>query len=351
MNLIDKFTIKCELKYYWVVMYTNLQYIGHFRDEKLIPKFEEELSKYQILHEIRRNNQEIDFRLPPEQQRPAGADDKYYLFAEREKYPEALKIYQAILGIGRPLEMSEADKEWIKLKDISVGKVGKISVGISVVLFILFKIPHYREFIDMLFIGGAKSGLFAEALGQGQFWRFITPAFLHFSFFHILMNAMWMRELSRILEDHYSRVRFLSYFLIIIFLSNVTQYLMKGPMFGGLSGVVYGLLGLLWVKKTLDDDFPFMLPKRDIYLMIGWFFLCLTGLIGSIANTAHGVGLAVGMIIGLVELVPKIRRQKNSVGIFMKWGAYVFGILFATMLAEVAWSIVNKVPLFYKLHI
>lgn len=336
-------------------MYTNLQYVGHFRDEKLIPKFGEELSKYGILHEIRKNDLELDFRLPPEQLQQgasAGAnDDKFYLFVERDKYPEGLKIYQAILGIGRPPEPSEADQEWIKIKDLPVGKVGKFSVGLSVVLFIFYKIPNYKNFVDMLFIGELKSGLFQQALGEGQIWRLITPAFMHFSFLHILMNSMWMRELSRILEDHYSRARFLTYFLIIILLSNVSQYLMKGPMFGGLSGVVYGLLGVLWVKKSLDDDFPFMLPKRDIYLMIGWFFICLTGLVGNIANTAHGVGLAVGMALALIEVFPKLKNQKNSMGILLKWSGYILGILFATMLAEVVWSVINQVPLYYKLQL
>lgn len=335
-------------------MYTNLQYVGHFRDKKLITKFKQEFSKSEILYEIRKNQPNHDQRISTEelQGKCQAEDNRFYLFAEREKYPEALKIYQSILGIGRPIGPNKADQEWIKIKDLPVGKVGQFSIGFSIILFIFYKIPNYKNFFDLLFIGDSKSALFKQIIDYGQVWRLVTPAFMHFSFLHIIMNALWLRELSRILEDHYSGVRFFTYFLTIIITSNVCQYLMKGPMFGGLSGVVYGLLGVLWVKKSLDKDFPFMLPKRDIYLMIGWFFLCLTGLVGNIANTAHGVGLAMGMGLALFELAPKLIKSKkdNVLILILKWFGYILGILFATIFAEVAWSAVNQVPLFYKIH-
>lgn len=328
-------------------MYTELQYIGHFRDEALIPKLEAELSKHGILHEIRTTSQEIDFRLPAEviaqQGDPQLGDGKHYLFAERTRFAEALKIYQVILGIGAPSAPNEADQEWIKVSQMPVGPVGKFSIILSVALFICYRIESLRPYVELLFFGSPRSGLFEESLAQGQVWRLITPIFLHFSFLHILFNAMWMRELSKILEDYYSPKKFLFIFLFLALGSNVAQYLMKGPMFGGLSGVVYGLLGVLWVKKSLDEDFPFMLPKRDIYLMVGWFFLCLTGILGNIANTAHGVGLALGMLVSLIE----VRTKVSAKATLFKWASAIFGILFLTALAEVAWSVVTKVPLFY----
>ena len=74
---------------------------------------------------------------------------------------------------------------------------------------------------------------------------------------------------------------------------------MKGPFFGGLSGVVYCLLGFIWMNKKFDEKATFALPRHDVLMMIGWFFFCFTGAFGPIANTAHGVGLAVGMGFGV----------------------------------------------------
>lgn len=310
-------------------MITEFQYVGHFRDKALIEKLKAELSKHGILHEIRTAEE---------------VADKYYLFVDAAHFKAGESIYQTLLGIGVPTAPNEADEQWMKISNLPVGPVGTFSVILSIALFIFYRIPSTQSLVEQLFIGSSGSGLFEEAIFHGQIWRLITPIFLHFSFFHILFNAMWMRELSKILEDHYSRRYFLFLFLSLGLGSNLAQYYLKGPMFGGLSGVVYGLLGVLWAKRSLDPDFPFMLPKRDLYLMIGWFLLCLTGLLGNIANTAHGIGLAIGVLITLFE----VRKKVTSAKVWMKWLSYVAGIIFLTVLAEVAWSVINKSPLYFK---
>ena len=66
-----------------------------------------------------------------------------------------------------------------------------------------------------------------------------------------------------------------------------------------MSGVVYSLLGFIWMVKTFNPKEEFSLPKQDVYMMIGWFVLCLTGLLGPIANFAHAGGLFVGMVAGI----------------------------------------------------
>jgi len=39
-----------------------------------------------------------------------------------------------------------------------------------------------------------------------------------------------------------------------------------------------------------------------VFWLMGWFLLCMTGRVGPIANTAHTVGLAVGMILGIAPI-------------------------------------------------
>ena len=73
--------------------------------------------------------------------------------------------------------------------------------------------------------------------------------------------------------------------LVIAAVSNVGQYLMSGPSFGGMSGVVYGLLGYVWMQGKFNPASGLALHKQTVTLMIIWFFLCLSGLMGNIANT------------------------------------------------------------------
>jgi len=71
-----------------------------------------------------------------------------------------------------------------------------------------------------------------------------------------------------------------------------------GPNFGGMSGVVYGLLGYIWIRGKLDPGSGLFLHRETVIMMIVWFFLCFTGWVGDIANGAHAGGLLIGMACG-----------------------------------------------------
>ena len=85
--------------------------------------------------------------------------------------------------------------------------------------------------------------------------------------------------------------------------SNVLQFYVEGsPLFGGMSGVVYGLLGYIWLRGKFDPGSGLYLHSSTVTMMIIWFFICLSGLLPfNVANTAHGVGLAMGMAWGYLS--------------------------------------------------
>jgi GlpG protein len=85
---------------------------------------------------------------------------------------------------------------------------------------------------------------------------------------------------------------------LIAVTSNVAQYMTGSLRFGGMSGVVYGLFGYIWMKSRYQPGSGFYMPPNTVILMLGWFVLCTTGWIGPVANAAHGVGLVVGAIAG-----------------------------------------------------
>ena len=71
----------------------------------------------------------------------------------------------------------------------------------------------------------------------------------------------------------------------------------RNPAFGGLSGVGYGLFGYLWMRVVHDPGCGLLLTRSMVFVSLGWFFLCLTGALGSVANMAHTVGLVLGMCV------------------------------------------------------
>jgi GlpG protein len=133
---------------------------------------------------------------------------------------------------------------------------------------------------------------------QGQVWRLFTPMFLHFSVIHIFFNMLWLRDLGSMIEGRQNSWLLLIMVLAIAAVSNLVQYFWGGPVFGGMSGVVYGLFGYVWIRGKIDPGSGLIMDRRNASMMIIWLFFCFTGLVGPIANGAHGAGLLMGMAWG-----------------------------------------------------
>jgi GlpG protein len=149
-----------------------------------------------------------------------------------------------------------------------------------------------------------------------QPWRLVTPIFVHFGIWHILFNMMWLFQLGVLTEGLRGSLRFLVFVLLIAVFSNLAQYYWggSGPRFGGMSGVVYGIFGYVWMKSRYEPASGFFLPPNTVFWMLGWFVLCATGWIGPIANFAHGGGLVVGIILGRWSSLWRALRRSASRG-------------------------------------
>ena len=152
-----------------------------------------------------------------------------------------------------------------------------------------------------LLIGNPGSPLFGDVL-SGEVWRIVTPIFIHFGILHLLFNMMWLWDMGRALELLKGRL-FLGVFVAVTGIaSNIAQYVItQSPNFGGMSGVVYALLGYVWMQGRFNRAFGFALHQSTVVMMIGWFVLCWTGLLGPIANWAHTGGLLIGMAWGFLD--------------------------------------------------
>jgi len=126
-------------------------------------------------------------------------------------------------------------------------------------------------------------------------WRLVTPVLVHFGIIHILFNMLWLRDLGRIIEGTHG-VRYLAAFVLTCaIISNVAQYeIGQKPLFAGMSGVVYGLLGLVWLRGRLDPWVGYGLSSSTMQFMLIWFVLGFVGNFG-IANWCHLFGLLVGV--------------------------------------------------------
>lgn len=157
----------------------------------------------------------------------------------------------------------------------------------------------------------------SEVLSRGEYWRLISPALLHFSVMHIAFNALWIWDLGRRLEKMLGTFSWCVGVVIIAIASNILQFeISPNPLFGGLSGVVYGLVGFAWLMPILNRSWPIIINKALMIFFIVWLAIGYTPLtemigLGSIANTAHSIGLVSGLVLGVVYwLITKLYSLK-----------------------------------------
>jgi GlpG protein len=111
-----------------------------------------------------------------------------------------------------------------------------------------------------------------------------------------------LKDLGTLIEARQSTGQMAALVLLIGVLSNIGQYFFGGPGFGGMSGVIYGLFGYIWIRGKCDPTSGLFVDPRNVMMMIVWFFLCLFQIIPHVANTAHAVGLVMGVVWGALPL-------------------------------------------------
>lgn len=166
---------------------------------------------------------------------------------------------------------------------------------------------HWLTFVDFHQQGDYAWFMpWVATLEAGQWWRLVTPIFIHFGILHLTMNGLWFWELGRRIEWRQGSLGLAGLTLLFGAVSNLAQYLWSGPaLFGGLSGVLYALLGHVWLFNWLAPSPLYRMPKGVLIMMLAWLGLCLVGAasvmgFGEIANGAHLGGFVVGCITGLL---------------------------------------------------
>ena len=180
-----------------------------------------------------------------------------------------------------------------------------IALAILLTLFTNFGLNNFLE--PLLFIKTNLNSSFENTyLINNEWWRLITPTFLHFSITHLVFNCLWIYILGSRIEKLDGLSVFLFIFILTGILSNAGQFFWTQQyLFGGLSGAVYGLLGYCFIIGLDGRHGRYGLPEALYLFMFIWLLVGFTGVLsffgfGNVANTAHLVGMIAGFIIGLI---------------------------------------------------
>lgn len=151
-----------------------------------------------------------------------------------------------------------------------------------------------------------------DALARGEWWRVLTPAFLHYSFLHILFNLLWIRQLGSAILN---RLGVRGFMLLLLFSQVPSSWLamtFESPNFGGMSGIVYGLFGFIWTRSHLDPRSGWVADRGMTLIFFGWLVLGFSGLLGlNLSNWGHLGGLVGGGIYACTVTVKNRLRRTH----------------------------------------
>ena len=148
---------------------------------------------------------------------------------------------------------------------------------------------------------------------NNEWWRLITPMFIHFSLTHLVFNCLWIYVLGSKIEQIDGHITFINLVIFSSIISNLAQHFFgQSALFGGLSGVIYGLLGYCMIIEIDTKQERYDLPPALYLFMLIWLILGFLGILnlfgfGNVANYAHLGGLISGIIFAMITRYVFIR--------------------------------------------
>jgi membrane associated rhomboid family serine protease len=189
---------------------------------------------------------------------------------------------------------------------------------------------------DVLVAYGAKVNHLVRE--QHQWWRLITPMFIHINLLHLMVNMYSLWVVGPYVEKLYGSAKFVVFWIVTGIASMVASYLTVLPpdrqvgrlgsfLFktmdvpsAGASGALFGLVGVLFVfgikyRHELPEGFKRAFGTGLIPMIALNLFIGFVGR-GLIDNAAHLGGLVAGAFMALVI---DYRRPGERSGIAITW--------------------------------
>jgi len=147
------------------------------------------------------------------------------------------------------------------------------------------------------------------------FLKMLSPAILHGGLVHLSFNMLWLWEFGRRIEAVQASWVLLLLIIILALVSNTAQYLYGGSIyFGGMSGVVYGLFGYIWMWQLFDPAKGLALPCALVFFLLLSLVIITALDLDFIADEAHIGGFLAGILYGAtVATVSKVWRSRNAI--------------------------------------
>lgn len=217
-----------------------------------------------------------------------------------------------------------------------------ILIGLTACVYLAQALTKWKTGVDIPLAVGAKHNGFI--IYRHQYWRLITPVFIHGSITHILFNMYALFTLGPSLENYYGHWDFLRFYLISGFCGNVFSFVFAPQVLSvGASTALFGLIGaqamFLYKNRRILRNYKAALRNIAFVLIVN----LAIGLSGGIDNWGHLGGLAGGLLLAwmcgpeigfiidannkkprMINMVPRKRIEISCLLVTVFFAAFAF---------------------------
>lgn len=167
---------------------------------------------------------------------------------------------------------------------------------------------------DVLIGMGAK---YILGLVDGEYWRFVTPIFVHIGIVHFLLNSFGLYVIGPQLEEIFGRRWFLAIYLGAGICGNACSAVANIAVSAGASGALFGLLGAGYylervVRKKIEQHTGRKV-RRGVFGMLVVINIVIGFIIPGIDNAAHIGGLVAGIALANARISWLTNRPRSLV--------------------------------------
>ena len=198
-----------------------------------------------------------------------------------------------------------------------------VFILIQVAMFIWLELNGGSTNTATLIRYGAK---FNPLIYQGEWWRFITPIFLHIGFLHVAMNTLALYYIGIAVEQIYGNIRFLFIYLFAGATGFIASFLFSSSLSAGASGAIFGGFGALLFFGAIYPRLFYRTMGINLFVVLAInlaFGFSATG----IDNAGHIGGLVGGFLAAGVVFFPKQKKLLLQILFFLMAAAAVWGSL------------------------
>jgi rhomboid protease GluP len=181
--------------------------------------------------------------------------------------------------------------------------VVSILVCIHIVIWLLIQLPIPTVQLFFTLLDGFNAGI-----ANGEYWRIVTPIFLHVSFVHLFFNTISLILFAPALEKMLKKLKFILLYVGAGIIANIATFMLEPLNYShiGASGAIFGLFGtylfIVYFRRGIIDQ-----ANSQLIISILVIGIIMTFFNSNINIVAHLFGL-----IGGFALAPLFIKKRGQ---------------------------------------